>query len=193
LSTTRTLKSLEIVLESFLVRAIDLKEERLGVLDDLNTLDDLTRSSAGGDDVTEDVADWIAKRRGFLTQEHLRHSDMTRIDQMLGEISRKIKSQDRVTPAQQKISDVISGWRSDGRIGPGKTTLKRGEEIREDDSIALFSTTLEDIQGLYLDMAERQKHVLSVLEDALKSARLQKNRQALLLAGFLIYYLKQHA
>ena len=81
--------------------------------------------------------------------------------------------------------------RSDGRIGPGKTTLKRGEEIREDDSIALFSTTLEDIQGLYLDMAERQKHVLSVLEDALKSARLQKNRQALLLAGFLIYYLKQ--
>jgi hypothetical protein len=36
-----------------------------------------------------------------------------------------------------------------------------------------------------------RKHIMSALDDLLKSAYLQQNEQALLLSAFVIYYLRQ--
>ncbi len=193
MSNTRTLKSLEIVLESFLERVITLKEERLSVLDDLNSLDELTRSSRDGDDVSDQVADWIAQRRQMSGGEKLRTGDVARIDQMLGEIGRKIKTRNRLTPAQEKVSDIITKWRTGGE-GRSKTVLKHGPEVAKEvqqDSISVFANTLGRLQAIFADMAGQRPHLLSVLDDALKSAELQNNREALLLSALLIYYLKQ--
>ncbi len=193
MSNTRTLKSLEIVLESFLERVIALKQERLSVLDGLNSLDELTRSSRDGDDVSDQVADWIAQRRQMSPGEGLRDGDVARIDQMLGEIGRKIKTRDRLTPAQEKVSDIISKWQTGGE-DRSRTILKHGPEVAreaKEDSIAVFSNTLERLSAVFADMAGQRQHLLSILDDALKSAQLQNSREALLLSALLIYYLKQ--
>jgi hypothetical protein len=193
LSNVRTLKSLDIILESFLERVIAAKEERLSMLDGLNSLDELARASRDGDDVSDKVADWMAQRREMLVDEHLRTGDVTRIDQMLGEIGRKIKTQDRMTPGQEKVSDIIAQWRTGGGTG-SRTTLKRGPEAAKaspQDSIALFASTLDRLTAVFSDLAGQHQHLLSILDDTLKSAEQQKNREALLLSALLIYYLKQ--
>ena len=51
----QTLKALEVVLESFLSRAVALKEERLQVLEGINRLDDIARGVHLGDDATDEI------------------------------------------------------------------------------------------------------------------------------------------
>ncbi len=60
------------------------------------------------------------------------------------------------------------------------------------DSIALFAESLK-MMGIVFEEASRDRgHLMSVLGDALNSATLQKNREALLLSALIVYYLKQN-
>ena len=58
---TRTLKSLEVVLESFLHRVVELKGERLTVLEGISRLDDIARQESTEKDFSTEVGDWFAE------------------------------------------------------------------------------------------------------------------------------------
>jgi len=58
------------------------------------------------------------------------------------------------------------------------------------DSIGGFSHLLEKVTNLFRDASGNKKHIMSILDDTLKSASLQRNRDALVLSAFIIYYLK---
>ncbi len=198
MSSLRTLKSLEVLVESFLTRAVALKDTRLAVLDGLNRLDDLTRACSEGDDVGDQVADWIAKRQDWAQTGRLRPGDISRVDNMLQDISTRLRSRNSLSPAQQKVTEVIDQWRRrDGQAG-GKVTLRRGPEAASDDtppaapvdSIRLFNEVLENSVGLFGELAHGRGHLLSVLDDSLRKALVQKSKQALLLSAFIIYYLR---
>lgn len=198
MSSLRTLKSLDVLIESFLTRAVAQKDTRLAVLDGLNRLDDLTLACREGDDVGDQVADWIAKRRDWAQSGRLRPGDISRVDSMLGDISERMHSRDQLSPAQEKVTEVIDQWRRQGGQAEAKVTLRRGPETVSDetpaaapvDSIRLFEEMLKNSTDLLGELAQRRGHLLSVLDDSLRKALVQKNKQALLLSAFIIYYLR---
>lgn len=193
MSRTDTLKALEIVLESFLDRAVSLKEDRLKVLDGINRLDDIALGFSDGADLTDEIGGWFAEHNRWLSEPVLRTGDQRRIGEILDSIRTGLETKQEPSPAQEKIGREIERW-EESRKGK-KLILKRGAEetpVVESDTITLFSNELTRLSGLFTDLSANQKHLLSVLDDALKSAVLQKNREALLLSGFIIYYLKQN-
>lgn len=206
MSRVETLKSLEAVLESFLQRAIELKEERLGVLDGINRLDDIARGFQQGDDLTGRMGGWFAEHHRWLTQRTLRPADGSRITEILGQIKREIRVEADSAPATNKIATEIDRWNrlvtdriDSAPVGQKplkrKIILKRGPEeaiVPEPvDSVADFTTRIENLLNLYKDKSGGKKHLMSVLDDALKSAVIGQNREALLLSALIIYSLKQ--
>jgi hypothetical protein len=177
-------------IESFLHRALQQKEQRLRVLDGINRLDDIARGDTG-DRFGEAVGEWFARHNPRLDQGEFRPGDIDRIGGILKQIQEGLKDRES-SPEMQKISSEIDRWdEAVGRSGRS-ITLKRGPEARapQDDSIALFAGTLEKTTGLFGDLSAGRKHLLSVLDESLKAAQLQNNREALLLSAVIIYYLK---
>lgn len=193
MSRTETLRALEIVLESFLDRAVTLKEERLNVLVGINRLDDIARGFSSGSDLTDEMGGWFAEHSQWLSEPVLRNADHRRIGEILDSIKNELNTTAEPTPAKEKIGREIERW-EESRRGK-KLVLKRGTETApqaEPDTITLFNNKLEQLSGLFADLSANQKHILSVLDDALRSATVQRNIEALLLSAFIIYYLKQN-
>ncbi len=193
MKTDFSLRSLEGLLEAFLERMVHLKHRRLGVLGGINRLDDIARYT-DSNEITDEVGDWFAVHNRWLTESVLKPADIDRIGKMLGEINGHISAGSGSSPATRKVVQEIDRWqKKTGRIR-GKLVLKRGSESVEksdnSDTISLFGSSLEFSSALFADLSGGKKHLLSVLDDSLKSAVVQKNKQALLLSAYLIYYLK---
>lgn len=192
-----TLKTLETTLESFLEKIIHLKEKRLTILEGLNSLDDILTQSNNGLEITDEIGDWFASHNKWLTESKLKTGDVDRLSNMLSNIKSKIKSENRLSPADMKISSEIDRWDNQLKPASKKLTLIRKSENRyiqkepEQDSISLFVSELSKLTALFMDYSGNKKHILSVLEDLLNSASIQKRKDTLILSGFIIYYLKQ--
>ncbi len=189
MSRADSLRTLEKTLESFLERALQQKEKRLSVLDGINRLDDIARDDSDTS-TTEAVGDWFARHNQQLKQGDLRPADIDRIGSILQNIKSRLS--DRTTPETAKLTSEIDRWDRVAKKSNRSITLKRGPESQktDDDSISLFGKTMARTSGLFLSKAKGRKHLISVLDESLNSAALQKNREALLLSGFIIYYLK---
>ena len=59
-------------------------------------------------------------------------------------------------------------------------------------SVETFTRQMQSLLALWEGVSDHRPHILSALDDLLKSAYLQHNREALLLSGFIIYYLRQN-
>lgn len=189
-----TLRQLETKLESFIERAIFLKHDRVAALSGINRLDDIARKVVGGDDPTDDIGRWFAQHNRLLVENRLTPAEHNRISGILGEIRRELRVNENSSPAVYKIAGEIERWRSGAKTGPVKLVLKRPTEDAEstdsEPTIAKFASELEMLTAKFADLSAGKKHLLSVLDDALKSAALQRNPDALILSGLLIYYLK---
>jgi len=193
LSQEKNLKSLEIVLESFLERATDLHMKQFNVVEGISRLDKISRGSLSGEIVADKLGDWFAENNRWLTAEDLGLDDVSRIDRILGTIQEELEKEPETSPAVIKIGSEIDRWKKTRKTAPGKLTFKRGEEVKsseENDTITVFKHTLSRMMQLYQDSSASKVHVMSVLDDALKSADLQHNKESLLLSAVLIYYLK---
>ena len=193
MSRTETLKRLEQTLESFLDRAVFVKADRIRVLGGINRLDDIARKAVTGDDPTDLMGGWFAEHNRLLNSEALTTAEHNRISDILGEIRREIRVNDQSSPAVNKIASEIDKWRQLKPTGV-KLVLKRGPEVAEtaveEPTIAKFHSELDKIVAMFADSSVGKKHLISVLDDTLKKATLQKSRDALILSGLLIYYLK---
>ncbi len=195
MSRTDTLRSLEIILESFLERAVSVKEQRLRILSGINRLDDIAHEVSAGRDVTDEIGGWFAEHSRWLDEPSLRIADRNRIGQILGSIKSELGTGTDDSPASSKIGREIDRWSETVSSGTQKLILKRAPESQktegETDSITLFNNTLRALSDMSDTLGKSHKHVLSILDDTLKSALMQRSKQALLLSGFIIYYLKQ--
>lgn len=195
MSQAESLKKLEALLESFLQSVIELKGDRLHVLGGLNRLDDITRRFEDGENLVDEVGNWFAESNRWLHDDKIRPADELRISHMLGQIQRELHASQDDSPATMKIMAEIERWVKTARPGMDKLTLRRGPEIAESqesgDTIAPFTHTLERIVNLFADMSAKKEHLLTVLDEALSTAKLQGNREALLLSAAIIYYLRQ--
>ncbi len=212
MSQKEVLKSLEGVLESFLDRVVAHKQPRLQVLEGINRLDDIARMSGDSFEITDRIGQWFAGNNRLLSESRLRSADINRISTILDEIKGRLDLGDDAPPAVHKISSEIERWNRTTHPAPPEApaaphkhrpaiVLRRGPEsappkpplpgIDEVDSIERFRRALKRSSDLFEDFAGNKKHVLSALDDALTSATVQKNKDALILSAFVIYYLKQ--
>ncbi len=198
MSRQDTFKSLENLLESFLDRVVAVKEQRLSVLEGINRLDDIARESSRGIDMTDNVGDWFAEHNQWLTDSSLRSADVDRINSILGEFKKELRPNPESSPAEDKIHTEIDRWsQSVPKTGP-KLVLKRGPEVKvpipepQTDTITLFDKKLERLVAVFKDSCGGKQHIMSVVDDLLTSAKVQTNKDALILSGFIIYYLKQN-
>jgi len=211
---TDTLKSLEIVLESFLERAVNLKANRLKVIDGIDGLDDITRtclSATADHNLTDRIGNWLAEHNGWLGGENLRLGDRNRLGKILTNLRQGLTQTNDKSPAGKKIAAEIDRWQTGLnsppklRHEPPKSTspkliLRKGPETLDEaglhpsseDSIGLFAETLKTVTNLFKETSNDRLHLMSVLNDALKKATLSTNREALLLSALIIYYLRQN-
>lgn len=200
-----TLTRLEQLLESFLDRAVSLKEERLRVIDGINRLDDIARSDITSPDrLTDRLGDWFADHRNWLNSSALRPSDVSRIGTILANIRREMPADDDASPAARKIRAEIVRWQEPVReMEETKATttprlvLKRPAEtapkvVEQEDAITRFGKLLDRMSALFADFSGNKKHILSALDDSLRAALLQRNKDALLLSAYMIYFLRLH-
>lgn len=194
MSYSSALQSLEKLLESFLERAVAAKGRRLEVLDGINRLDDIARASHEGQDIIESIGEWFADRDNWLEGNGLRGGDLGRLDRILAAINSSLSLSDDSSPAAFKIRSELERWSRATKSVSQKLVLKRGPEAAEPgaDSVLLFGKLLDRLAGRYDDSSRSKEHLLSVLDDSLQSAQIQKSKDALLLSAFIIYYLKQN-
>ena len=197
---TRTLKSWEVVLESFLHRVVELKGERLAVLDGINRLDDIARQDSTQKDFSMEVGDWFAEHNDWLTEKTIRPADAGRISRILGQIKDGLKTSSEKSQETEKVSSEIERWQDTLKLelkkldsSLPKLVLRRGGETIaeiEKDSILKFTEHFESMFERWKDVSGGKAHILSALDDCLNSAYLQLNEEALILSGFIIYYLR---
>jgi hypothetical protein len=195
LSYAETLRSLEELLESFLQRALAAKETRLSVLDGIDQLDDIARQDGDAAEFPDRMGQWFAEHRRWLGEDSLRPTDMSRIGGILSEVRSRLDQLPDSPPTRAKICQEIDRWT--GRLEPGgqpRLVLKRGPEESGPqptaESIVRFDRLLKRLGAVYADLSGGKEHVLSVLDEALKAAQTQKNKEALLLSAYIIYSLK---
>lgn len=195
-----TLMKLESVLESFLERAVELKESRLKVLDGINRLDDIAVDFTTPGRLTENMGDWFAQHHEWLNSESLKPADRGRIEQILSGIKQELANSPG-SPAKTKINSEIDRWSSPKTTPKASTTqkitLKRGPEIagiQDDtgDTMVPFARLMKNMTDLFAEVSHNRAHILSALDEALKKADLQLDKEALILSGLIIYYLKQN-
>lgn len=194
MSELETLRKLEAKLESFLEQAVFVKQDRVVALDGINRLDDIARKVLGGDDPTDEIGRWFAENNRLLAENRFTPAEHSRISGILGEIRRELRVNENSSPAVYKIAGEIERWRSGSKTAPVKLVLKKPAETVDESgaepTIAKFTSELEKLTAKFSDLSAGKKHLLSVLDDSLKSATLQRNPDALILSGLLIYYLK---
>lgn len=198
MSRTETLRELENLLETFLGRVVQLKERRLEVLGGINRIDDIARGFKAGQDLTDTAGQWFAEHRRWLAEGALRATDRVRIGEILDHIREELRVTGPDSPAVAKISQEIERWQTSGGRQGRRIVLERKPERptpkpreTEPDSIARFDTDLEHLLLRFRDFAGPKEHLLSVLDDTLRSAEIQANKEALILSALIIYYLKQ--
>lgn len=193
-----TLRSLASLLESFLERVVELREQRLAVLDGISRLDDIARQSSRGTDITDEMGEWFAHHSRWLTDNCLKPTEVGRIDGILGEIRRELRISPDSPAALRKIDAEIDRWSKTHGQGGRRLVLERPPEdetptrAADGDTIAMFEDKFSGLLALYKDHCGGKKHLLSVLDDLLGAAKLQKNTDALILSALVIYYLKQN-
>jgi hypothetical protein len=197
-SRADTLKELEQVLESFLDRVVHMKEDRILVLGSINRLDDIARGVKTGEELTDDVGNWFAEHNAWLKEDLLRTADRNRIGEILGSIKKELGPVTDSTPEIEKIYSEIERWTSTMRPGGPALTLKRGPEVGPTtpspaaDRLQAFGALLDRLRDMYADLSGNREHIMSVLDDSLKKADLQRDKEALILSATIIYYLKQN-
>ena len=192
------LKSLEGLIESFLQNVVSRKQDRLSVLDGVNRLDDIVRLREDGTEVTDQIGNWFAEHNNWLNEKVLSSGELSRVGRMLFEIQSGLTIDDEVSPADEKIINEIKRWTEITGVSqkPRKFVLRRGPEEQagssQPDTISKFGEYLDKLSNIYKDLSGNSKHIMSVLDSSLKSALLQKNKEALILSAYIIYYLKQN-
>ncbi len=204
MSQTASLQSLESLLETFLDRVVFLKEKKLNVLDGINRLDDIGLLATKGEDVTDDIGSWFAIHNKWLTDRTLKDAELNRITGMLSKIKREIRIDADSSMADQKISSEIDRWNNKKEQTKPILKLRRRPEIAQTpsspleldpptaDTISLFVKRLSRMTALFMDYSNQKNHILSVLENLLRKASSETDKDALILSAFIIYYLKQN-
>jgi hypothetical protein len=187
LSRLDELKKLQLTLEGFFERFINQESEQINILHSVDTLDEIARDSLKGRHINNRLGDWMARNRSLIDNRQLQRSAVSAVGNLLSEIRTGF---DETDPESQKLAREIDIWRQKGLISGRKLILRRAPERGQPETAAEYLATLRkeaELLGFYI---EEGRHILSILDDVIKSAAVKIDRMYLHLAGSIIFYLK---
>ena len=184
-----TLRKLESTIENFLTKVVETEQGRMSVLKSVDALDEIARDSLKGRVINNRLGDWFAQNRNMVEKKHFDLSSLESISNLLSDIRSGL---DPADPISRKLSDQIDRWRDDGIVPKRKLVLKMKRKPSEDDFLTKYIDFLKRETG-HLDSGEfTGQHLLSILDDVLKSAAAKEDTMYLHLAGSMIYFLKMN-
>ena len=183
----QNLKRLELVLEQFLAGFVDLETEQMDMLKGVETLDEITKDSLKGRSINNRLGSWFARHNDLLSSNRLKESESTAIGNLLSEIKSGLDNSD---PESRKLSDEIEQLRKKGIVPKRKLILKLKSDKLEPNMMTDFLDYLHR-EASYLDMEHKDSgHLLTILDDVLKSAEAKEDHIYIHLAASIIYFLK---
>ena len=181
------LKNLQSRLEFFIERVVDSEVERINTLRQIDTLDDIARDSLRGRYINNRLSSWLADNNQGLTKKRFGSDHRSRIGALFNEIRSGLNTADFES---RKLADELDGWRDKGIVPNRKLVLRKKPEINVRNIASQFQDFIKR-ESEYIEAEfKRSPHLLSILDDALKSAELKNDPMYTHLAGSIIYYLK---
>ncbi len=187
MSRHQVLKKLESTLESFLNQAVRAEKESIQKNRTIETLDEITGESLRGRYISNQLANWFSRNSQLLESKSLNESDITRVANLLGSIKSGL---DDFDPESKELSEKIDDWRSRGVVPKRRLILRLKPKAGEKNLLKEFLNLLAK-ESRYVNSGEFENmHLLSALDDILKSAEFKTDDMFVHLAGSMIYYLK---
>jgi len=187
LSQLGTLKRLESTLDRFLTTIAKHETAQIETLESINILDDIARDSLKGRYIKNRLGDWMAKNRMLVNDGRLKNTAIAAVGNLLNDIRGGL---DLTDPESKKLDDEIGNWFSKGVVPGRRVVLTRPAEKPDPNLAYEFADIIKRESDEISYHLEKGDHILSMLDDILKSAEAKEDRMYLHLAGSIIYYLK---
>lgn len=189
MSRHEVLKKLEATLENFLSEAVEPEKKTVDGTRTVETLDEIAGSSLRGRYVNNQLSSWFSKNGRLLESRSLNEDDITKIANFLGNIRTGLDDSD---PESKELSEKIDDWRERGVVPKRRLILKLKRKTTDKNLLKEFMEILSR-ESQYINSGEfEDMHLLSALDDILKSAELKADPMYAHLAGSMIYYLKSN-
>ena len=187
MSRLKTLKKLESTLQYFLTTVAQIETEQIETLDSVNILDDIARDSLKGRYVNNRLGSWMAKNKVLVDEGRLKKTAISAVGNLLNDIKNGLDTTD---PESKKLFDEINNWYTKGVVPGRKVVLSRPPEISDSDLTDKYFELIKNETEQMAYYREHGDHILSILDDILKSAEAKTDPIYLHMAGSIIYYLK---
>jgi len=185
-ATVKNIERLESRLKELIEGTLEQKQEQIVFLSALNRIDDLIIGFDRGETVTSEVASLLDTYRGSLHKESLSESQRKRLGEFLSELMQRIRQHE--DGDSQKLADEIRQWLRELGGGGFRITLKRpAEQVTLADR---FQSLIRREVTEFDDLLAQRKHLLSCLDDALKSAETKTDKMYRHLAASMIFFLQ---
>jgi hypothetical protein len=189
LARLETLKKLEATLERFLDKVVASEGDRVDIFGGIDSLDDIARDSLKGRLINRQLGRWFARHNRLVDNAKLEETEVSSIANLLGEIRAGLDSND---PETRKLSEEIERWKDKGIVPKRKLVLKLKSEKQDQTITDKFRGLLKQEKD-YLDFEQKSSdHLLTILDDVLKSADAKEDTMFIHLAGSIIYFLKMN-
>ncbi len=187
MSRYQVLKKLESTLEGFLQEAVRPEKVSIEGKRTIEALDEIAGQSLRGRYINNQLSGWFSQNSRLLESKSFSESDITKVANFLGSIKSGLDNSD---PESKELSEKIDDWRSRGVIPRRKLILKLKPKTGDKNLLNEFMNLLVK-ESQYINSGEFDNmHLLSALDDILKSAELKNDNMYAHLAGSMIYYLK---
>jgi len=187
LSREETLKKLESTLESFISRAVSHEASRLDTARSLDSLGEIAQESLHGRYINNRLARWMSESKRFLDTGRFDGDKLSQIGSLFADIQTGL---DMADSESRKLYGEIENWKTAGAVPKRKLVLKAPAPAPTSDLLDLFLQYMKSELEYVENEQSRQGHILTILDDALKSAEAKIDPMYLHLAGSLIYFMK---
>jgi hypothetical protein len=183
----KSIERLESRLKQLIEGTLAQKKEQIAYLRALNRIDDLVIDFDHGDSITSDVTVFLNDYRDMLKKKSLSDSQQKRLGEFLSELMQRIRQ--REDGDSQKLADEIRQWLRDLGGGGFRITLKRPAE--QVSLAGQFQSLLRRETVEFEALFAQREHLLSCLDDALKSAETKTDKIYRHLAAAMIFFLQE--
>lgn len=186
MTTTDTLNRLESHLTRLIDGMLERKADQLDFLTGLNRLDDILRLHEQGQPIADKATRFLADYRRWQETEALTPAQRKRLSEFLGDLFQRLH--DTNDPGSQKAADEVKERLRMMGDGAFRLVLKRPQEQAPlaERFRSLISREGEELNALIT----QHDHLLTVLDDLLKSAEAKTDTIYRHLAASIIYFLQ---
>ncbi|MCH9030845.1 MAG: hypothetical protein IIB00_01105 [candidate division Zixibacteria bacterium] len=197
------LRSYEVVLESFLERMVNSRQEEISTLEAIGELERISEMSMSGHNVGFEVNDWLSRRENLISSKFLNQPQRGLISGMLLKMQESLPDSDtswreginrfagRMREKESGAADQFPESNPESRSAKGRTmVLKRGPEKTPEELSRKFASSLTEMVKYIEGDFKESDHLLSRLDNILKSAAVRGDKRFLRMGAALIYFLK---